>query len=86
LSVDGTIEIERLDDVLFVGRPVQVQADSLVNLFKLEDGGKGAVRVKVRLGRSSVSTIEIIEGLRVGDQAILSDMSAWDAYDRVRFN
>lgn len=86
LSVDGTIEIERLDDVLFVGRPVQVQSDSLVSLFKLEEGGKGAVRVKVRLGRSSVSTIEIIDGLRVGDQAILSDMSAWDAYDRIRFN
>jgi len=86
LSVDGTVEIERLDDVLFVGRPVQVQSDSLVSLFKLEQGGKGAVRVKVRLGRSSVSTIEIIDGLRVGDQAILSDMSAWDAYDRVRFN
>ena len=86
LSVDGTIEIERLDDVLFVGRPVQVQPDSLVSLFKLEEGGKGAIRLKVRLGRSSVSTIEIIEGLRAGDQAILSDMSAWDAYDRVRFN
>jgi HlyD family secretion protein len=86
LSVDGTIEIERLDDVLFVGRPVQSQSDSLVSLFKLEEDGKGAVRVKVRLGRSSVNTIEIIDGLRVGDQAILSDMSSWDAYDRVRFN
>jgi len=86
LSVDGTIELERLDDVLYVGRPVQVQADSLANLFKLEDEGKTAVRVKVKLGRSSVSTIEILEGLRDGDQVILSDMSMWDAYDRVRFN
>jgi HlyD family secretion protein len=84
LSVDGTVELERLNDVLYVGRPVQGQPDSQVGLFKLVDGGKAAVRTPVKLGRSSVSTIEIVQGLNVGDQVILSDMSQWDAYDRVR--
>jgi HlyD family secretion protein len=84
LSVDGTIQLERLEDVLYVGRPVQGQSDSQVGLFKVVDGGKGAVRVPVKLGRSSVSTIEIVEGLQVGDQVILSDMSQWDAHERVR--
>lgn len=86
LSVDGTIELERLDDVLFVGRPAQAQPDGLVTLFRLGDGGQDASRTKVKLGHSSVSTIEIIDGLKVGDQVVLSDMSAWDAYDRVRLN
>jgi len=86
LSVDGTIELERLDDVLYVGRPVQGQAESTVGIFKLIDGGKGAVRVSVKLGRSSVSTIEIVQGLTVGDQVILSDMSTWDGHDRVKLN
>jgi HlyD family secretion protein len=84
LSVDGTIELERLTNVMYVGRPVQGQSDSQVGLFKVMDGGKGAVRVSVKLGRSSVSTIEVIEGLQVGDQVILSDMSQWDAYERLR--
>jgi multidrug efflux pump subunit AcrA (membrane-fusion protein) len=84
LSVDGTIELERLDDVLYVGRPAYGQANSLVGLFKVVDGGSAAVRVTVRLGRASVSTIEVVEGLSVGDEVILSDMSAWDDHDRVR--
>ena len=84
LSVDGTIQLERLENVLYVGRPVQGQPDSKVGLFKLVDNGKTAVRVPVNLGRSSVSTIEIVEGLQVGDQVILSDMSQWDTHDRVR--
>jgi multidrug efflux pump subunit AcrA (membrane-fusion protein) len=84
LSVDGTIEIERLNDVLYVGRPAYGQANSLVGLFKVVDGGGAAVRVTVRLGRSSVNTIEVVEGLQEGDEVILSDMSAWDNHDRVR--
>ncbi|HEX2523342.1 MAG TPA: HlyD family efflux transporter periplasmic adaptor subunit [Terriglobia bacterium] len=86
LSVDGTIELERLDDVLYVGRPVQAQQESLVTLFRVDPDRRGAVRVKVRFGRSSVNTIEVIEGLTVGDQVLLSDMSTWDAYDRIRLN
>lgn len=86
LSVDGTIELERLPDVIYVGRPVQGQAESTVGIFKVIDEGKGALRVPVKLGRSSVSTIEILQGLQVGDQVILSDMSAWDAHARVRLN
>jgi len=86
LSVDGTIEIERLPDILYVGRPVQGQDNSSVGIFKLVDGGSAAVRVTVQLGRSSVNTIEVIRGLQIGDQVILSDMSAWDAYDRVRLD
>src|SRR5437660_5198890 len=84
LSVDGTIQLERLDNVLYVGRPVQGQPESTIGLFKIVDGGKEAVRVPVKLGRSSVSTIEVVEGLQVGDQVILSDMSQYDAYARVR--
>jgi HlyD family secretion protein len=84
LSVDGTIELERLKDVLFVGRPVQGQPDSTVGLFKLTEGGRIAVRVPVKLGRTSVSSVEIVQGLEVGDQVILSDMSAWDAFQRVK--
>jgi len=86
LSVDGTVELEKLTDVLFVGRPTYGQANSQVGLFKLDPDGKGATRVQVKLGRSSVNTIELLEGLRVGDQVVLSDMSAWDAYDRIRLN
>lgn len=84
LSVDGTIQLERLENVLFVGRPVQSQADGKVGIFKLVDSGRGALRVSVQLGRSSVNTIEIVQGLQIGDQVILSDMSQWDAQDRVR--
>ncbi len=86
LSVDGTIEIERLENVLYVGRPVQAQSDSQAGLFKIIDSGNGAVRLPVKLGRASVGTIEIISGLQVGDQIILSDMSQWDAHDRIRLN
>jgi HlyD family secretion protein len=86
LSVDGTIEIEKLTDVMSVGRPTFGQPNSQVGLFRLERDGSTAIRVQVKLGRSSVNTIEILEGLRVGDQVILSDMSAWDAYDRIRLN
>jgi len=86
LSVDGTVELERLSDILYVGRPVQGQPNSTVGLFKVDTGGTEAVRVNAKLGRSSVSTIEVLGGLNVGDQVILSDMSAWDSYDRVRLN
>ena len=84
LSVEGTIELERLADVLYVGRPVHGEANSTVGLFKEIDGGKEAVRVQVQLGRTSVNTVEILKGLQVGDTVILSDMSAWDNYDRVQ--
>ena len=69
-----------------MGRPVQGQPESTVGIFKVIDSGGGAVRVSVKLGRSSVSTIQILEGLQPGDQVILSDMSAWDSYERVRLN
>ena len=84
LSVDGIIELERLNNVLYVGRPVFGQSQSLVGLFRVTRDGRGASRVQVKLGRNSVNTIEILEGLQVGDQVILSDMSAWDAHDRIR--
>jgi HlyD family secretion protein len=84
LSVDGTIELERLNDVLFMGRPAFGQDQSEVGLFKIDADGINAERVKVKLGRSSVNTIEVLSGLKIGDQVILSDMSAYDAYDRIR--
>jgi multidrug efflux pump subunit AcrA (membrane-fusion protein) len=83
LSVEGTIEIERLADVMFVGRPVHGDENSKVGLFKLTPDGKEADRVQVDLGRASVNAVEIRSGLQVGDQVILSDMSAEDNYDRV---
>jgi HlyD family secretion protein len=86
LSVDGTIEIENLSDVTYVGRPAFGQPDSTVSLFKLVDGGKEAVRVQVKLGKSSVNTIQILGGLNVGNEVILSDMSRWDNFDRVRLD
>jgi len=86
LSVDGTIELEHLENVVYVGRPAFGQPNSTVGLFRLEPDGQGALRVQVKLGRTSVNTIEVLEGLQVGNQVILSDMSAWDAYDRVRLN
>jgi HlyD family secretion protein len=70
--------------VLYVGRPAYGQAESTIGLFRLVDGGDHAERVRVRLGRSSVNTIQILEGLIVGDVIILSDMSQWDQYERVR--
>jgi HlyD family secretion protein len=86
LSVEGTIELERLNEVLYVGRPAFGQEQGVVGLFRLTDEGKGAVRTQVKLGRSSVNTVEILEGLDAGDQVILSDTSAWDAFDRLRLN
>jgi HlyD family secretion protein len=84
LSVEGTIELERLADVLYVGRPVHGEANSTVGLFKVVDDGAAAVRVQVQLGRTSVNTVEIVKGLQIGDKVILSDMSASDNYDRVQ--
>jgi HlyD family secretion protein len=84
LSVDGTIMLERLDNVLYVGRPAFGQEKQTVGMFKIDADGKGAARTQVELGRSSVSTIEILRGLKEGDQVILSDMSRWDNSDRVR--
>ena len=84
LSVDGTIELERLNDVVFMGRPAFGQDQSVVGLFKIGPDGVNAERVQVKLGKSSVNTIEVLSGLKVGDQVILSDMSAYDAYDRIR--
>jgi len=86
LSVDGTIEIERLPDVLFVGRPAYGQPNSKVEMFKLVEAGKAAVKVPVQLGRSSVNTIELVSGLQVGDQVILSDTSAWDNVNRIKLD
>lgn len=85
LTVDGTIELERLEDVRYVGRPVQGQPEGgTVGLFKVEPGGRTAIRVPVKLGRHSVTTVEVLEGLEVGDEVILSDLSQSDPYDRVR--
>ncbi len=84
LTVEGTIEIEKLQNVLFVGRPAGAQPGAQTELFKLLPGGDEAHRVKVRLGRSSVSTVEVLDGLAEGDAVILSDMSQWDSTDRVR--
>jgi HlyD family secretion protein len=84
LSVDGTIEIANLKDVLYVGRPVHGQSDSTIGIFKLVGDGSDAQRVNVKLGRASVNTIEVLDGLKVGDKVILSDMSAWDQFDRIQ--
>lgn len=84
LSVVGTIEIERLNDVIYVGRPVFASSQNALELFKLLEDGKFAVRTRVQLGRSSVSTIEVVEGLAPGDEIILSDMSQWDEHDKIR--
>ena len=86
LSVDGTIEIERLEDVLYVGRPAYGQAGTTVSLFRLLTDGQTAERVDVTLGKSSVNTIEIVNGLGEGDEVILSDTSAWDDYRKIRLN
>jgi HlyD family secretion protein len=84
LSVDGTIEIENLKEVLYVGRPVHGAAQSTISLFKLSPDGSEGSRVNVKIGRSSVNTVEIKDGLQVGDRVILSDMSQWDNNDRIR--
>ena len=86
LSVDGTVELERLPDVLYVQRPVFGQPNSLISIFKVSPDGKEASRAQVRIGRVSVQTVEVVEGLKIGDKVILSDMSAWDGQDRLRLN
>jgi len=84
LSVDGTIDLEKLDNVLYVGRPAFGQENSTISLFKLDANGNGATRVPVKVGRASVNAIQVIEGLKEGDTVILSDMSRWDNVDRIR--
>jgi HlyD family secretion protein len=86
LSVDGTIELERLENVVYVGRPAFGQENNTVGIFKLVGNSSEAVRTQVKLGKSSVNTIEIQNGLQPGDQVILSDTSAWDSHDRIRLN
>jgi HlyD family secretion protein len=84
LSVDGTVDLERLDNILYVGRPAFGQESSTISLFRLDRDGSGAVRVPVKVGRASVNSIQVIDGLREGDTVILSDMSRWDSTDRVK--
>ena len=84
LSVDGTIDLEKMENVLYVGRPAFGQEQSTVGMFRLGPDGTTAVRAQVKLGRSSVNTVEILQGLKQGDQVILSDMSRWDNFDRIR--
>jgi multidrug efflux pump subunit AcrA (membrane-fusion protein) len=84
LSVEGTVEIENLPDVVYVGRPAFGQPNSTVGMFKIDPDGKGATRVQVKLGRASVNSVEILGGLEPGDRVYLSDMSQWDAYNRIR--
>ncbi|HUP05067.1 MAG TPA: HlyD family efflux transporter periplasmic adaptor subunit [Bryobacteraceae bacterium] len=86
LSVDGTVQIEKLDNVLYVGKPVFGQENATVQIFKMDPDGKYAQKVKVTFGRASVNTIEVKSGLMPGDRVILSDMSQYDAYDRIRLN
>jgi len=86
LSVDGTITLEKLDDVLYVGRPAFGQENSTASMFKIDPDGKAAVRVPVQLGRQSVNTIEIVRGLKQGDEVILSDMSRYENVDRIKLD
>jgi HlyD family secretion protein len=85
-SVDGTILIEQLEDVVFMGRPTYGQQDATIEIFKMEPDGQHAVRVPVRLGRTSVSDVQIVQGLEPGDEVILSDTTNWESYDRIRLN
>jgi multidrug efflux pump subunit AcrA (membrane-fusion protein) len=84
LNIEGTIELERLSDVLYAGRPTYGQSQSTVSLFRVTEDGNAAERVSVQLGRSSVNQIEVLAGLQEGDVIILSDMSRYDDMDRVR--
>src|SRR5438552_11256172 len=86
LSVDGTVDLERLENVMYVGRPAFGQESSTISLFKLDPDGKGGVRVPVKVGRASVNSIQILEGLHEGDTVILSDMSRYDNTDRIRLH
>jgi multidrug efflux pump subunit AcrA (membrane-fusion protein) len=83
-SVDGTIQLERLDNVLYVGRPSLGQDESTIGLFRLRPDSGNADRVQVKLGKSSVNAVQVLSGLNEGDTVVLSDMSAWDSVDRVR--
>jgi HlyD family secretion protein len=84
LSVDGTIELERLNDILYVGRPTYGQEQSVIQLFKVDEDGVNCTRTKIAIGKTSVNTVEVKSGLKQGDRVILSDMSQYDAFDRVR--
>ncbi len=84
LSVDGTVDLERIADVMQMGRPVYGQPFSTITLFRVNADGKEALRVPVKLGRASVNSIEVVEGLKVGDKVILSDMSQYDTHNRIR--
>jgi len=84
LSVDGTIDLERMNDVLYVGRPALGNEDSTLSLFRVDPDGRGATRVQVKVGRASVNDIQVLEGLNEGDTVILSDMSRWDGVDHIR--
>jgi multidrug efflux pump subunit AcrA (membrane-fusion protein) len=84
--VDGTVEIERLPDVVYMERPVAGEPGATIGIFKIDPDGKGASQVKVKLGRASVSTIEVLDGLKVGDRVILSDMTQYDSHERIRLN
>ena len=86
LSVDGVVELEHLADVVYMDRPVSGDPNSTIGIFKIDPDGKGASQVRVRLGRASVNTIEVLDGLKVGDRVILSDMSQYDKYPRIRLN
>lgn len=86
LNVDAMIEIERLDDVLYLARPAVGLEGDVLSLFKVEEGGATAIRVQVRFGKTSVTVIEILEGLNVGDKVIISDMSAYSGVNSIRLN
>ena len=86
LSVDGTVDIEKLDNILYISRPASGQPNSAASLFRIDADGKTATRVNVKLGRASVNTIEIVSGLRENDKVIVSDMNAMDSHDRIRLN
>jgi len=86
LSVNATIELERLEDVLYIGRPMQGEADSAASVFKVVSNEREALRARVKFGRTSVNAIEILEGLHVGDRIILSDMSAWEDHEKLRLH
>jgi multidrug efflux pump subunit AcrA (membrane-fusion protein) len=84
--VDGTIQLERVADALYVESPAFGQENSTITLFKVLPGGTEAVRVPVKIGRRAVQYVEIVDGLKEGDEVILSDMSQYDAFNRVRLN
>jgi HlyD family secretion protein len=86
LSVDGTVDLERLNDVVYVGRPASGQPNTTIALFRLDPDGKTATHTTVKLGRASVNAIEVLDGLKPGDKVILSDMSAMDSHNRIRLN